>query len=40
MRSPAMINCDEVSMIFFKVKMSLVGIRRMEFVVLVNDDGH
>ena len=41
MRSPGMINRgEEVLMIFFKIKMSLVGIRRMEFVVLVNEDGH
>ena len=41
MRSPAIINCDEeVSMIFSKAEMSLVGMGRMAFVVLVNDDSH
>jgi len=41
MRSSAMVNCDEeVLMIFFRVKMSFVIIRQMEFVVLVSDDGY
>jgi hypothetical protein len=41
MRSPAMVYCDEeVSVIFFKLQMSLVRLRRMEFVVLVNDDDY